>query len=200
MLLRTAFGKGLIGIDRIVLFGLLNLIPIINFFSMGYLARVIKDYKAGELPPIKGTHLYFFKGILIFLINVIWMLPATIVFIIALGFSEESIFLFSVFKTPVLLILAVVLGIFAAYNLPAAIITYALTGKFSNAFRFLAVFRRCFSFGYFKIWLFGLVLLIGSRWVTRLLPFWVASVLTAIITFYIGVVFLLLLTDKVAKR
>lgn len=68
---------------------LFSLVPVVNFFSMGFILECIGFGKAkkSKLPEWKNWTDLFARGFFGFLISVVYIMPALIVFSIAVGFA-----------------------------------------------------------------------------------------------------------------
>jgi hypothetical protein len=153
---------------------LFNIIPIINFFAMGYILKMIsstskKDVK--KLPAWDNFGTLFFKGFMMFLIGLIYALPAIIIGVIALypvisatimsGGSYELIaydIQTVILQAAPLIILAIVLAVVASYLAPIGIVNYAKKGKFSTAFEIGLILKKVFTGKYFLAWLLSMLL------------------------------------------
>ncbi len=104
---------------KVLIGGLLNLVPIINFLSLGYAYRLFRNTLQGELfslPEWEDWGDLFVQGFVVFLIGLLYNLPSLILLAIH----------------PLLGILAFIA---AALLLPMALARYAVGGNFSQAFQ-----------------------------------------------------------------
>ncbi len=140
----------------------LNLVPIVNFFSVGYTIEAAKLTLKNKntLPEWKNWGDLFMQGLFTTLISLIYLVPALICFLIVgitvvktllpiIGFGTmgptmmrqilprigTGIFFFSI---------GAVLALAAIYLLPAAVLGYASTNKFGEAFNFSKVLQKAF--------------------------------------------------------
>jgi len=148
--IRRALKKPFTNIGYWILASLFSAIPVINFFSSGYLKAVIKSsFKKQAKLPSWNWSILFKDGFFMFLISLVWLLPPTILFI--LGLIMEY--------TP-LILSSVLIGVLTMYLLPAAICEYAYSDKFSNVFIFSKIFKKTFNSRYLSRFLLGFVLMI----------------------------------------
>ena len=171
-------------IAKILIGGIVLLIPIVNFAVFGYMARVIKNVVDGLDRPLPdwgdfGDH--FVRGLTLFLIGVVYMLP--IIFLVCLlamtgALAEESRAMSTVEMLALCLnCLAGLWGFLVALVMPAATIRYALTGEFASAFQFGQIF--------------GLISANLGNYILVLVLSWLASLLggLGVIACGIGVLF-----------
>jgi len=181
---------------------ILAILPIINFFVAGYQlvcakTAMKKDY---ALPPWKSFWDLFVKGLVSFLISLIYLIPAIICIIIALilggsilvdWFSQlwipsEKVIqlsLVSLGNVFLILLLAMLFIIFVAYLIPIALLQYIEKGKFSDAFELKKVFRKAFQGKYFAAWF---VVTLYAIFLTAILSY-IPFIGKAIATFITGV-------------
>ncbi|MCD4666469.1 DUF4013 domain-containing protein [archaeon] len=193
----TNFTKLIIGI-------LLSIVPIVNFFALGYELEAGKTAmkRNFKLPEWNMWGKYFLRGLLYFVITIIYMIPALIVILIAAGtaafsgltayaLSDITAFFAGLIVAAPLIILGIILAILAIYMIPAAVLRYVSTDKFGDAFSFGIVFKKVFSGKYFVPWLIGLIygLVVGA------ILGWIPFVGSAISGFITGVTMLTLLGE-----
>ena len=154
--------------EKMVIGIILNIIPIVNFLSTGYLLQVAKTAKKKELPEWVDWGNLFIRGFIAEVIKVIYFLPAIIVFIATLGTAILSVLLGSstIGKMAFIqgltsmgsgLFVFVVLFLLAAYIVPAAWTNYAIKGKFGSAFALKEITAKAFTGNYFVAWLTGTI-------------------------------------------
>ena len=165
--------------QKVLIGGVLNIIPVINFLSIGYAYRIFQKTLRGQdvdLPEWADWAELFFQGLM--------------VFIIALIYNIVSLILF--FIHPVLGALAVIA---VALLFPAAMARYALRANFADAFQLKDIWARIQEnrSDYFIAWLvmvgvFILLMIIGMIPVLG----WIIS---AIIAFYAYLSFAVIFGD-----
>jgi hypothetical protein len=153
----------------------LNIIT--GLFATGYTLIVAKSSmnKERALPEWSNWLDLFIKGLLSFVIGLIYILP---VIIIALALGSTGLFL-SLLTTqnivatllavgPLVLIL-VVLSILIAYITPYAVISYVNQEDFMQAFKLGEILQRTFTKIYFKAWIVGILYSIVVGIITSIL-------------------------------
>jgi hypothetical protein len=158
---------------KVVILGVILIIPIVNFIGLGYLFRIIKATFAGidELPDFDEVGELFIDGIKIFIVGLIYAIP---VFIIAaiigalISFGNQSAlstgdftgFQFFTIITgyTIYFIVAIIIGL-VEYMAIANIALYE--GELGAAFKFSEVLNRISMIGWGKYigWYIIMVLL-----------------------------------------
>lgn len=156
---------------------ILALIPIVNFLTIGFYMNCAatakkKDFK---LPKWENWVDLFVKGLIATIIMILYFIPTIVVVVIGIVLSAGSIMgvLGSLTTAntqamatslPTLLgalaiwgILAAIVLIISVYVMPAAVVRYAVSGKFGDAFSFGAVWKKAMNMEYFVAWLVGMV-------------------------------------------
>jgi len=131
-------------IKKILIGGVVLLIPIVNFAAIGYLIQIIRNVRAGQplpLPEWDEFGKYFVDGLWIFLIFLVWSIPIIVVGCLygigtaALAENDDlasAIGLISICFWCVMVLWGLVL---AAVS-PAILIRFAEVGEFMAGFRF----------------------------------------------------------------
>ena len=146
---------------KLIIASVLNIIPIINFFSVGYSLKCAKtamkkDYK---LPEWADWGNLWVKGLFYFILIQIYLLPATIFYISQLGFSsylklvlgsgsEEVMKLFGKIGLSNIII-SFFIVILIWYLIPMAIMNFIDKNNFWQAFNLKVVLRKAFTWKYF---------------------------------------------------
>jgi len=162
------------------------------FIILGYILQssgVGKVKADTELPEWTDWVGYLKTGILATIANIVYMIPALIVFAIGIGAALASIVpvimaggtpdmtaLAGVLGASVSFILiGVILALVAVYMLPMALLNYVKSGTFGDAFAFSAVKKKAFTGTYFVAWLLGgiltMVIVVIINLVLFFLPF-----------------------------
>ena len=138
-------------VTKLLIGGILALIPIVNLVVLGYMLKVTKNVADGAEQPLPGWDDfadYFVKGLISFLGILVWALPALVVagVVVVLGLaagSEASADYSGPLSACVfgLNCLSSLYGLFLAAVLPAALTQYAVSGDFGAFFRFGEMFR-----------------------------------------------------------
>jgi hypothetical protein len=103
---------------KVLIGGLLNIVPVINFFPMGYAYHLFRSEirrRRVSLPEWENWGQLFLQGFIVFFIGLIYSLAALILFLVH----------------PIMGVLAFVT---VALLLPAALAQYAVSGNFARAF------------------------------------------------------------------
>lgn len=165
-----AFKKPFTDIKNLLIGIALSILPIINLFALGYLLNLSKD-RSAKLPEFDNWGDLFMKGLIAFIISVIYSLPALVVMLIGaasmMGAIMTSVFLgktdamtlaLSQLSTALpLMIVAAVLWLIAMFLAPMALVHYAATNKFESAFDFKKIFAKAFTGEYIIVWLVAMV-------------------------------------------
>lgn len=128
-------------LQKLVIGGLVSIVPIVNFASWGWALRALKNITEGQetpLPDWSDFGEYFVKGLMAFLATLIYSLPiiilsclASIIANAASRGSDAAGLVGVCFG-----LLGSLYGLFAGVILPAPLTKYALDGEFSAFFRF----------------------------------------------------------------
>lgn len=135
-------------IMKIVIGGILLFIPIVNFIALGYMLEALKRAADGvdiPLPEWDDFGGMFIKGVMVFVIGLVYSIPAIVIscctsgLVPLIGDSETVatlVTLLSLCGNCVVLVWAIVVAVVW----PAALIRYAVTGEFMSAFQFGELF------------------------------------------------------------
>ncbi len=147
-----------------LLIGLLfNIIPIVNFISIGYALRCAKLSMKNnfDMPEWKDKGELFKNGFFYAVISLIYLIPVIILFfVVFFSFLVKLVTLktmdFSVILKEFLsagslslILFTFLLLFFILYITPSAIMNFVNKNKFSSAFEFSNVFRKAFTGQYF---------------------------------------------------
>lgn len=175
----TNFKKPFTDVKKLLIGILFSIVPVINFFAMGYMLETAKKAmkKDPSLPEWGGWGDLFVKGLLSIVIEGLYFIPAAVVGMIFLWPAMASAMPMMVqgqlpnFGEMIAnmgsrafgLWIAGLLALFAAYVAPSAIFHYLNSG-FSEAFKFGSVFKKAFSANYGMAWLLFIVysMLLGA--------------------------------------
>lgn len=166
----------------------LSILPIVNFFAMGYTAEAAKLTlkKKNNLPEWNNWGSLFIQGLLIFVAMALYFIPALLSALIA-GFSVLKGLLPAIISgqmdTAMLsgmisnlgsglafLGLAGLLFVAAWYIGPSAILAFISTGKFAEIFNFKKVFGKAFTGKYFVAWIVSIVVVLVLGLVLSWIP------------------------------
>lgn len=123
------------GLVKLIIGAVLNLIPIVNLLSMGYLIQLMNGVIQGreEMPAWEDWGDKFVKGLLAAVISFIYFFIPMMVMMIGGGMA----FLKAEFSLMAILGLLLILA--AWFILPMALAHYAASGNFSDAFSFSSI-------------------------------------------------------------
>jgi hypothetical protein len=137
-------------IMKIVIGGILLFIPIVNFMGLGYMVEALKRTADGmdiPLPEWDDFGGKFMKGLMLFVIALIYTIPIWLVaclmwglmFVAGASDSDTLANLVGLLST-CSMCLYFIWMIVVCIMTPAALIRYAVTGEFMSAFRFGELF------------------------------------------------------------
>jgi hypothetical protein len=176
--------------SKVVILGIILIIPIVNFIGAGYLFRILKATFAGidELPDFDEVGELFIDGLKILVVGIVYAIPVVIIgalvsIILGLGAQATTVSSFDMFAivagSLVYVIIAIIIGLIESI----AIANMALyEGDLGAAFKFSEIMERISLIGWGKyiVWYIIMVLL-GA------VVYAVAAGIT-IVTFGIGII------------
>jgi len=139
-------------VQKLLIGGILGLIPIVNLVVIGYGLQVLKNVAAGMEKPLPNWDDfgdYFVKGVMSALGGVVWALPLIFLSIVmgiisaVTGSGVDAEY----FSAPLSICmsgfgcLSGLYGLFLAAVMPAVITKYAVSGEFGAMFRFGEIFK-----------------------------------------------------------
>lgn len=129
-------------IVKVLIGGLLNLIPIVNLVTTGYSLQALRNVAEGrELPLPEWSDFgdYFVRGLLVVVAAFIYGIPLALLSLISLGFfglnGDRGVGSLAVCGAALACLASVYLLLLLLW-LPAAVARYALAGDFGAFFRF----------------------------------------------------------------
>jgi hypothetical protein len=143
-------------VQKILIGGILNLIPIVNLIAIGYTLRVLKNVATGvdpALPDWDDFADYFVKGLVSILGAVVWALPIILLSILmalvsvpvermtGYGQGPDYVYTSANLCLTVLGCLSGLYGLFMGAVMPAVMTKYAVSGEFGAFFRFGEIFK-----------------------------------------------------------
>jgi hypothetical protein len=174
-------------IKKILIGGVVSLIPIVDFAAIGYLIQVIRNVRDGQptpLPEWDQFGKYFMDGLWVFLIVLVYMIPILLLLClqlvggaVATGAKNESAANAFGIVSACFSCLMGLWGLLVGIVIPAVLVRYAEVGEFMAGFRFGEVFSVITSN-------------VGS-YVIVLLLIWVASFIgeLGVIVCIVGIIF-----------
>lgn len=169
-------------IKKLVIGIILYWIPIISLFAVGYSLECARltFKKKKTLPDWTGWGGLFVHGLLTAIISIIFMIPAIILFAIAVAMAGASLLstlatgsitaLTGLMTSAPMFILSGLLFLLTAYVTPSAVLGYAKKFKFGDAFCFGTVFKKAFTGKYFVAWLVSTIVTIVLAAILGLIP------------------------------
>ncbi|GAB4542626.1 MAG: hypothetical protein Kow0063_34870 [Anaerolineae bacterium] len=172
-------------IKKILIGGVVLLIPIVNFAAIGYLVQIIRNVRAGQplpLPEWDEFGKYFMDGLWIFLIFLVWSIPIIIVACLngigaaAVAENDDMANAFGIVSACFSCLMAL-WGLVVAVVSPAIMVRYAQVGEFMSGFRFGEIF--------------GIITANVGNYIIVLLLMWVAGFIASlgVILCVVGVIF-----------
>jgi len=173
---------------KMLIGGALFIVPILNFFSMGYLMRVFKNaiFKGEkQLPNWDDFGSLFIQGLFVALIGMAYFLPIILVIFIGLMFQVVIPAIGAL-----IWILTSSVASCIAFAMPFIIGRYLETGKFQSIFDVHIIFNNIkhVIVDYLKVFLLLLIVNILSVIILGLIP-GIGLFLWFFVMFYIGIVF-----------
>mgnify|MGYP003962158541 CR=1 FL=1 len=165
-------------VKSVIIGCLLNILPIINFFSTGYIVEAgklsLKHKKA--LPKWENFGHLWITGLLVFLFGLIWSIPALILTFLFVGKQFVSMLttgsafeMLPGFSSGIVLVAIVFVLTF--YLMPAALMNFIKKGHFGAAFEFKKIFSKALTGKYFVVWAFFVVVYFVLSFIANLIPF-----------------------------
>jgi hypothetical protein len=172
-------------IKKILIGGVVSLIPIVNFAAIGYLIQVIRNARDRQplpLPEWNQFGQYFRDGLWIFVIFLVWSIPVLVVACLQgiggaiLANNQDQATAYSIISA-CLSCLAGLWGLVLGILYPAILIRYVEVGELMAGFRFSEIF--------------GVISSNVGNYVIVVLLTWVASLiaLLGLILCVVGVIF-----------
>jgi len=175
----SAFKKPFTDIKKLIIGILLSIVPIVNFFATGFMMETAKMEmkKKKMLPEWTAWGDLFVKGILAFVISILYALPMIIIgAFVAWPLLKGAI---SSGVTPMAfgtgmgggIVAVLLLGLLIAYIAPSALLHYVKDGKFGAAFQFGSVFKKAFKKEYFFAWAIAMLYSLIIGFILSYIPF-----------------------------
>jgi hypothetical protein len=135
-------------IKKILIGGIVGIIPIVNFAAIGYMVQVIRNVRAGQplpLPEWDNFGQYFMDGLWIFLIFLVWSIPIILLACLqgvggaAVADNEDMASAYGIISV-CLSCLTFLWALIMSIVSPAILIRYSEIGEFMVGFRFSEIF------------------------------------------------------------
>ncbi|WP_048190316.1 DUF4013 domain-containing protein [Methanobacterium sp. SMA-27] len=137
---------------KMIILGIILIIPIVNFIGLGYYLRIIKSTLAGldELPYFVGVGELFIDGIKLLMVGIIYAIVPLIFYALSFAFPG-SVFLIMAVISVIIISIFAYMGIanMAYYN-----------SEISAALRYLEILDRITAIGWGKYMLWWIILMI----------------------------------------
>ncbi len=174
---KEAIKKPFTDIKKLVIGIALSILPIINFFAVGYSLEVARSTlnKKKTLPDWEKWRDLFVNGLLVVIISIVYFLPTLIAFMLSLaygisaGLASEDI-LGGLFAAGPFMIIAGLLFLLAAYLLPVSIINFVKQNSFKEAFAINLIFKKAFTVKYLGAWIISAIITLALGFVFGLIP------------------------------
>jgi hypothetical protein len=135
-------------IMKIVIGGILLVIPIVNFMALGYMLEALKRSADGMEVPLPEWDDFggkFMKGLMLFVIGLVYTIPIWVVACVVWGLmliagNNDTLGSLVALLSTCASCLYLIWGIVVWLVMPAAWIRYAVTGEFMSAFQFGELF------------------------------------------------------------
>jgi hypothetical protein len=157
-------------LGRLLLLIILDIIPIVNFIVVGYLANVIKQPKdSNKLPPLENYFDLWIQGLVVVVASVIFMIipiilivPFVFVYVVSSWFYFPVLSTIGGFLAIILLIIGIVFAFFLGLLLAMAIINMVKQDSFSKVFAFSEIMEIIGKIGWgnYIVWL--VIIFIGA--------------------------------------
>ncbi|MBU4242306.1 MAG: DUF4013 domain-containing protein [Nanoarchaeota archaeon] len=169
---QSAFKKPFTDVKKLIIGILLSIVPIVNFFATGFMMETAKMEmkKKKMLPEWAAWGDLFVKGLLAFVISILYALPMIIIGAYvawpllksAIGTGVVPMAMWGGLSGGIAVVL--LLGLLVAYIAPSALLHFVKDGKFGAAFQFGSVFKKAFKKEYFLAWIVAMLysLVLGS--------------------------------------
>jgi hypothetical protein len=135
-------------IKKIIIGGVLLLVPIVNIISMGYMLEALKRTADGidiPLPEWDDFGGKFMKGLMIVVIVLIYTIPIWLILCVVFGLTviagdNDTMASLVGLLSACAMCVYLIWGILVCVVTPAALIKCAITGEFMSAFQFGEIF------------------------------------------------------------
>ena len=150
-------------IIKLLIGGVLSIIPIINFFSFGYSYHIFKEAIEGKtayLPEWNQWDYLFKKGFYIFILGLIYTILPSLLIMLSLSFMTlKGPFFILGF---LLILISIILYIAVLFFFPTAIALFAKKENIKDALNFSFIIKSTINFcpDYFKPFLTGIGIII----------------------------------------
>jgi hypothetical protein len=182
---------------KLIIGSLLNIIPIINFFVLGYILEAAEETLTGKkaLPEWADWGHLFKRGLVGVGISLVWAIPLFIVLVfgggIALLTALATQNTAALTNAGAIVGIVFIVGLVTYYIIPLALLNYVEESHFGSAFALKTLLKKGFTKKYVVAWIVSVLIGIVLTSTAGLIPFAsfvlqpAASFISAIITFTI---------------
>ncbi len=180
-------------IKKLLIGGILNIIPIVNLIASGYIMKAAKGTmkKKNDLPEWEDWSNLFTTGLIVAVIGFIYMIPAMVLLVAGFGsviagliVGNEALDVSAVLAGGSTIIIVGVLALLVTMLvMPMAIIRYVDKGNFSAAFGFTDILKKVLTGKYIVAWIVVFIYSLVVFGITM----WIPIVGPAIGSFIVGI-------------
>ncbi|MCD6477125.1 MAG: DUF4013 domain-containing protein [Candidatus Aenigmarchaeota archaeon] len=192
-------------IKKLVIGIIIMLIPIVNLIGLGYFLRIAKNAskKINKMPEWNDPIDLFVKGLIAFIISLIYAIPVLLLALVLIGTSIFSLTALNLTNNLItilstaglsLIVLVIVSAIISIISL-CALIRYAIKENFGSAFEFSSIIKIAFSGEFLAAWFVSMIYLLAVTLILSFIPF----IGIPIATFISGITIYTLLAEAYKK-
>ncbi len=145
-------------LNKLLIYIVISIIPIVNFISSGYLLDVAQTAmnRKKKLPEFKDYGRLFVEGLKLLVIALVYAIPVIIIAVLFMaGFSTNL----NIGSMGIgFMIIIGILAILTVYFESGAVLMYADTRKLGEAFNFGEISKKVFTGKFFGGWLISLII------------------------------------------
>ena len=169
---------------KVIIGGILNIVPIVNFISYGYSLEVMKLVISGKetLPEWDNFGSKFIRGLVGIIISVIYLIIPIIVMMIFISMGHRGLNIVGILVGGILMIIF-------GFAIPMALANYVAKDSFGAAFEFSEIINRIKSvFGEYLVCYIVVIVLSLIVGAISVIPF-IGWIIGAILEFYVALVY-----------
>ncbi len=201
-----AVQRPFLDVKKLIIGILLSIVPIVDFFALGYILDATKGAVGKkpkyDLPEWTRFGDLFVKGLLSMVAIFVYSIPLWILMLLmgatvmgspfkqGMGMGVTSLFGASVFMLAIACVVGL-LGLLLAYIMPAAIVNFAVKGKFGAAFELSLILKKALTGKYLVAWVCAVLYAMLVSFLLSWMP-WVGG---AAASFIIGITSLTLVAE-----
>jgi hypothetical protein len=152
---------------KIIILGIISIIPIVDFVSLGYYLRIIQSTLVGidELPEFDDFGGLFINGLKVFIANIVYFIVPIIFYILAYSFAVSTtyggIYVPAFVGIAAVFLILFIISLILAYLLflPALVNMAIYDAELGAAFRFSEIIDRIRQIGWadYIIWIIVMI-------------------------------------------